>query len=207
MAGGSSSRLGQDKGLLRLAQKPLITHVLDAARGMVEEEIVVVSSKAQADNYRRALASKVKILIDEGKTNSPLVGASTGFEQAQGKCAILLPCDTPFVSKKILSLAVELCVGRSAVIPRWPNGFIEPLQAAYSVKPALEAARKASSDGRMNLRSMTERLAGVRYVSTLVLQQLDPTLRTFFNVNTPSDLRKAEQIVKRLRQTSSCLDG
>jgi len=42
------------------------------------------------------------------------------------------------------------------------------------------------------LRSMVDKLRGVRYVSTLVLQQIDPELRTFFNINTPLDLKKAE---------------
>jgi molybdopterin-guanine dinucleotide biosynthesis protein A len=44
---------------------------------------------------------------------------------------------------------------------------------------------------------MVDRLRNVRYVSTLVLQQLDPELRTFFNVNTPLDLRKAELMLRR----------
>ena len=48
----------------------------------------------------------------------------------------------------------------------------------------------------MNVRAMIEKLRGVRYVSTLVIQQLDPELRTFFNINTPADLKKAYAIVK-----------
>jgi len=39
---------------------------------------------------------------------------------------------------------------------------------------------------------MVNKLRGVRYISTLVLQQLEPELRTFFNINTPLDLKKAE---------------
>jgi molybdopterin-guanine dinucleotide biosynthesis protein A len=83
------------------------------------------------------------------------------------------------------------------VIPRWPNGYIEPLQAVYCIKPAYEAAKNALSEGKLNMQSMVDRLRGVRYVSTLVLQQLDPELRTFFNINAPLDLKKAELMVKR----------
>jgi molybdopterin-guanine dinucleotide biosynthesis protein A len=43
---------------------------------------------------------------------------------------------------------------------------------------------------------MIEKLRGVRYVSTLVIQQLDPDLRAFFNINTPLDLKKAIAMVK-----------
>ncbi|MDH5459844.1 MAG: hypothetical protein OEW71_02260, partial [Candidatus Bathyarchaeota archaeon] len=87
-----------------------------------------------------------------------------------------------------------------AVIPRWPNGYIEPLQAVYCTKPALEAAKNALSEGKLDIRSMVEKLRGIRYVSTLVLQQLDPTLRTFFNVNTPLDLKKAEFTLRNMKK-------
>jgi molybdopterin-guanine dinucleotide biosynthesis protein A len=45
-----------------------------------------------------------------------------------------------------------------------------------------------------------DELRGVRYISTLVLRQLDPKLRTFFNVNTPLDLRRAEFMLRQLKK-------
>jgi len=197
LTGGFSSRFGQDKGLLQLANKPLIMHVLDAISSIVDENIVVVSSKVQAENYAKLVSSNVKIFVDTVNTHSPLVGALTGIKEAHGDYSILLPCDTPLVSRNIISLLFELCTDKSAVIPRWPNGYIEPLQAVYCTRHALEAARNALSKEELNMRSMVDRLQGVRYVSTLVLQQLDPELRTFFNINTPLDLRKAEFMLRR----------
>jgi len=199
LAGGVSSRFGQDKGLLQLANKPLIKHVLDAIGTLVDEKMVVASSKVQAENYAKVLDSDVNVLIDVDHAQSPLVGALTGFKEAHGKYALLLSCDTPFVSNDVVSLLFELCINRYAVIPRWPNGYIEPLQAVYCTKLALEAAKNALKEGKLNVQSMVNRLRGVRYVSTLVLQQLDPELRTFINVNTPLDLKKAELMIKHKR--------
>jgi molybdopterin-guanine dinucleotide biosynthesis protein A len=196
LAGGFSSRFGQEKGLLQLANKSLIMHVFDAIANVVDEKIVVASSKVQAENYMSALGSNINILVDASDAHSPLVGALTGFKEARGKYAVLLPCDTPLVSRDIVALFFELCINRNAVIPRWPNGYIEPLQAVYCTKPAYEATKNALSDGKMNLQSMVDKLRGVRYVSTLVLQQLDPELRTFFNINAPLDLKKAELILR-----------
>jgi len=196
LAGGFSRRFGQDKGLLPLANKPLIEHVLDAIDKIVDEKIVVVSSKTQAENYTKVLDSKVKVFIDDDNVQSPLVGALKGFKEASNEYALLLPCDTPLLSKDVLSLLLDLCPNKNAVIPRWPNGYIEPLQAVYCTKPALEAAKKALSEGKMNMQSMVDKLRGVRYISTLVLRQLDPELKSFFNVNTPMDLRKAEAMLR-----------
>jgi molybdopterin-guanine dinucleotide biosynthesis protein A len=197
LAGGFSRRFGSDKGLTLLADKPLIRHVLDAVGNIVEEKIVVASSKMQAEAFTKVLGSNVKVAVDKWEMQSPLVGALTGFSEAHSEYALLLPCDTPLVSKDALALILELCIGKNAVIPRWPNGYIEPLQAAYRVKPALEASEKALMEGRLDMRSMIEKLGGIRYISTLVLQQLDPELKTFFNINTPLDLKKAEQMLKR----------
>ena len=200
LAGGFSSRFRQDKGRLLLANKPLIEHVLDVVNSIVDETFIVVSSNGQAENFANVADSNVKIAVDAEDVQSPLIGALTGFEKARGKYSLLLPCDTPLVSREILLLLFELCINKNAVIPRWPNGYIEPLQAVYHTKPALEAAKNALSEGKFNVRSMVDRLRGVRYISTLVLQQLDPKLRTFFNINTPLDLKKAESMFKRMEK-------
>lgn len=200
LAGGFSSRFRKDKGLLPLANKPLIKHVSDIISNIVDEKIVVVSSKVQAEKFAKVVDPDVKVLIDASDVQSPLVGALTGFEETRGEYALLLPCDTPLVSKDVLLLLFELCINKTAAIPRWPNGYIEPLQAVYRTKPALEAAKNALSEGKLDIRSMVEKLRGIRYVSTLVLQQLDPTLRTFFNVNTPLDLKKAEFTLRNMKE-------
>jgi len=195
LAGGFSKRFGQDKGLLKLAGKPLILHILDKVSTVVDEVLVVVSSKSQEKAYTCFLKQKAKIVIDKYETQNPLVGALTGFEKAQGKYSLLLPCDTPFVSSQIASFLLELCVNKDAVIPRWPNGHIEPLQAVYYTKSALNVANKAVEDKKQNMHSMIASLKKVQYVSTLVLKQIDPKLTTFFNINTPKDLRKAEHML------------
>jgi len=196
LAGGLSGRFGRDKGLLQLANKPLVRHVLDAVKSVVDEETVIVSSKSQAENYAKVVGLNIRVIIDVDGVQSPLVGALTGFKETHGRYALLLPCDTPLVSKDVISLLFELCINRNAVIPRWPNGYIEPLQAVYCTKPALEAAKNALGEKKLNMLSMVDRLRGVRYVSTLVLQQLDPKLSTFFNINTCLDLKRAELLIK-----------
>jgi molybdopterin-guanine dinucleotide biosynthesis protein A len=197
LAGGFSSRFGQDKGLLSLADKPLIKHVLNSINNVVDERLVVVSSKTQKEKYSRVIGGGVNILVDTADVQGPLAGALTGLQEAHGKYSLLLACDAPFVSRDILSLLFELCMNRNAAIPRWPNCYTEPLQAVYCTKPASEAAQKALFEGSLNMQAMVDKLKGVRYVSTLVLEQLDPDLKTFFNINTPVDLRKAEHMFER----------
>jgi len=202
LAGGLSRRLGPNKGLITLAGKPLLTHVVDKISGVVDEIVVVVSSESQKRIIEDLVKRKARVTVDRDEAQSPLVGALAGFENIRGEYSLLLPCDSPFVSSQIASLLLDLCVNRSAVIPRWPNGFIEPLQAAYHTKYTQIAAEKTLENGKMDLQSMITLLRGVRYVSTMVLQQIDPMLLTFFNVNTLNDLKKAESIMKSASKTS-----
>jgi molybdopterin-guanine dinucleotide biosynthesis protein A len=196
LAGGVSSRLGQDKGILEVANKPLIKYVIDAVKSLVDETIVVTSSQDRIAKYAKAVSADVRFAVDACESKGPLIGALTGFESAHGKYALLLPFDMPFVSREVVSLLFELCLNKAAAIPRWPNGQIEPLHAVYQTKVALEAAKIAVGEGKLDMRAMIEKMRGVRYVSTLVIQQLDPDLRTFFNINTPLDLKKAVVIAK-----------
>lgn len=197
LAGGHSSRFGQDKGLLQLAGKPLVRHIIEAVDDIVDEKIVVVSCKEQVGKYIKAIGSYSKIAVDKTTVRSPLAGALTGFAETHAEYSLLLACDTPFVVKDILTLLLELCTSRNACVPRWPNGYVEPLQAVYRKGPAQQASETALYAGKLDIQSMLDTLQCVRYVSTLVLKQLDPELKTFFNINTPLDLKAADQILRR----------
>jgi molybdopterin-guanine dinucleotide biosynthesis protein A len=196
LAGGFSRRFGKDKGLVVLAGKPLVLHVIDRVSKVVDEVLVVVSSKDQKKKFEIILGEKANLLIDKNDSQTPLVGAITGLESAKDEYSLLLPCDTPLISIQIVQFLLDMCINRSAVIPRWPSGYIEPLQAVYHTRSALTAAKTSLAQGNMNMRSMIDNLRGVRYVSTMVLEQLEPDLLTFFNINTPQDLKKAESILK-----------
>ncbi len=196
LAGGLSSRFGQDKCMKELGGKPLITHVLDRVANLGNELIVVVGSETQRSKLPRAIQTETKVVVDKYSDHSPLVGALTGFENTQSDLALLLPCDAALVSPDIASLLLELCGSRNAVIPRWPDGKIEPLQAAYNVKCAAIAAEAALKEGKRDMQGMIAHMRGICYVSTLVLQQYDPKLNTFLNINTVQDWKKAEHALQ-----------
>ena len=196
LAGGSSSRFGKDKGIATLAGKPLMNHVVDAIRRIVDETIVVTSSSERVTKYETIVPDSVKFVEDIQESNGPLIGALTGFTVASGKYALILPFDTPFVSREVVLLMFELCMGRSAVIPLWPNGQIEPLHAIYQVRLATAAAEAAVAEGRSDMRGMIEKMHHVRFISTIALQEFDPELKSFFNINTPLDLKRAAGMIK-----------
>lgn len=197
LAGGFSHRFGLDKGLLEIDNKPLILHVIDSVSSIVQEIIIVTNSKERIETYSKIIFNpKVKFIVDLYDSRGPLAGALTGLSYATGKYSLLVPFDAPFMSKKILFLLFSLCKNRSAVIPKWPNNHIEPLHAVYHTKEAYKAAKNAIAQQETKVRAIIKRLNNVQYVPTKYIQKYDSNLQTFLNINTPSDLIKAKNILK-----------
>jgi molybdopterin-guanine dinucleotide biosynthesis protein A len=198
LAGGSATRFNNaDKGLFELNGRPLLNHVIDAVKGLADEIIIVTNTQERADTYAKIVSAKVSFVLDTEEAKGPLMGALTGFKAAQGEYTLLLPFDSPFVSKDVLELLFDLSSGKAAVIPRNTDMEIEPLHAVYNTSQALTAIKETLSQNQFDMHSMIERLRGVRYISTMVIEQLDPELKTFININTPLDLKKSQEITSK----------
>ena len=199
LAGGSSSRFGgRPKALLPLLGRPMISYVLDVARSVSDDVVVVVSSAEQAEAIEEAVDAR-GLLVNDGDLGPPcpLRGLVSGLKAVENDVALALACDMPLVSARVLSFLADVLSYMNAAVPRWPNGYVEPLQASYRVGPSIragEALLRAGED--IAMRSFLRALGRVRYVSTEVLRELDPDLTTFLNVNSQADLRKAETVLR-----------
>ncbi len=195
-----SVNLEQDKALIELNGKPLIKHVVSSVEAIVDEIIIVANSRGSATKYAEVLGPHNQIIVNENSAGL-LSDALKGFEAAKNKFTILLPSNTPFISLDIVDLLFELCHSRAAAIPRSPDQEVELLHAVYNTKVATEAAKIALNEGKNDLMDMVENMGGVRYVSTLVIQELDPEMKMFNKVNRSVGLkmRKISMTNKQLK--------
>lgn len=196
LASGFSDVFGQVKATLEFNNKSLLQHITETVRSIVAEVIIVAETKEQADQYSALLNENAQFVVSEKDVKGPLMSAMAGFEAAKEKSSLLLSSDSPLVYAAVIDLLFELCPGKTAVIPRWPNQQIEPLHSVYHTKSALKATQMALDDGSFELESMIDNLGGVRYISTLAIKEFDPELKTFFKVNTPLDLKMAATLSK-----------
>jgi molybdopterin-guanine dinucleotide biosynthesis protein A len=194
LAGGESTRLS-NKPLVRLAGKPMILNTIIRCERLVDELLVVVNSSTQSKRLSNILKEKsgLRIVIDRRENFfSPLLGARTAFENSDSELTLLLPCDAPLVKESVLKLLFDTINGWDSVIPRYPNGRIEPLFAVYKTEAGLRAATIAISAGGRSMRDLIMRLSTI-YLSTDNLREIDPFLESFTNVNTPEELKRAER--------------
>lgn len=191
-----SSRLRSDVDFLDFKGKPLVKHIVEVVSDFVDEVVLVVDSQDSVVKYAKVLGSDVKFAVCNGAVGGSLVGVLAGFEVAGGRFCLVLPSNAPFVFGDIVDLFFDLCLSKSAVVPRWPNQQVEALFAVYNTQFVLEAAKEAVAAGKVDVDELVEGLRGVRYVSTLVVQELDPELKLFFRVNGLVDLKKAAVLTK-----------
>jgi molybdenum cofactor guanylyltransferase len=181
LAGGRSTRLGQDKALLLLPDgRPLVAHVVTRLAPLVSEVIVVA-----ADGERLGCLA-AQLVPDVFPDGGALGGVYAGLAAAREEYALVVACDMPLLSIPLLRHLLASSRDFDALLPRTADGQVEPLHAIYS-KACLEPIRRQLDAGRRRIVSFLDDVR-VRYVEEAELRRFDPELRSFFNVNTPADL-------------------
>jgi molybdopterin-guanine dinucleotide biosynthesis protein A len=201
LANELSKGLPEDKGTTLLCNKPLIRYVFNSVKTVVDEVIIVTNTQERAEKYAAVLPKTVQFVIDRQLTPTFLSGAIAGFEAVQSKYALLLAYDSPFVNKELAMFLLDIAGGKVAVVPRNADNEIEPLCSVYQAKIALETAKKVVDDGAGDLQTFVEKLRGVRYISKMVVEQIDPELQSFFSVNSLLDLKRASIILQGKNKT------
>jgi len=178
LAGGRSTRLGQDKVELPVAGQSLLARAVRLAGRFCDQ--VVVSGRDPAD-----LGLDLAWLPDDLPGQGPLGGILTGLNHLGGPL-LVLACDLPLLGEPTLARLVEQRRRRlaDAVITTFlqsATGFIEPLVAIYedAAQPLLAAALEAGE--RKLARALPE--------SRRNLIPYGPEeAHVFFNINYPADL-------------------
>jgi len=176
LAGGQGSRLGgRDKGLVDVAGRPLIAHVL--ARFAPQVDAVLVSANRHHDAYA---GFGHRVLADaEPDHPGPLAGIARGLAHCRTPLLAIVPCDAPFLPLDLvakLHAALELNAAEIAIAH---TGNRE--QPAF----ALLAATLGPSVARSLARGARGLLAWQRRHRLAVVPFADTT--AFDNLNTTAD--------------------
>ena len=114
LAGGKSSRMKQDKGLMLLEGKPMIQHVIDAVEHLVDEVIIIANDEVY--NY-----FGYSVYHDLVKGKGPLAGIYTGLSYSTSETNIVLSCDVPYVNAELIELLLHEHKNHDIVIPEKEN--------------------------------------------------------------------------------------
>jgi molybdopterin-guanine dinucleotide biosynthesis protein A len=104
----------------------------------------------------------------------------------------------PFLEVKLLKYMAENINSNDIVIPRYGDGYIEPLCAIYS-KRCLEAIERNLEENIFSVRAIFPHLK-VKFVENEEIKKYDPEFYSFFNINYKKDMIEAEKIVNNRRE-------
>lgn len=183
-AGGRSSRMGRDKGLVTLAGKPLVQHVIDRL-GRLADEIVITTNEPEA--YRPL---GFRIASDPEPGAGALAGLLTALRAAAGDPVLIAACDMPFASPRLAAQMLGWTPPAQAVVPRH-DGEFEPLFAVYR-QACIPAIERALRRGDRRVISFFGDVA-LRTVDESDVRRIEPDPWCFFNLNTEADLGEAER--------------
>jgi molybdopterin-guanine dinucleotide biosynthesis protein A len=130
----------------------------------------------------------VPVWIEPPRPHHPLCGVLEALRRAEGP-ALVCAGDMPFVEPRLLAWLAGL--GVPLAVPRL-GGRLHPLLGLYD--PRLLPALEKDLGAELPLRESVERLRA-REVTESELARFGEPERLLFNVNTPQDLREAEQVL------------
>ncbi|PLX01611.1 MAG: molybdenum cofactor guanylyltransferase [Marinilabiliales bacterium] len=178
LAGGYSSRMGKDKGLIKYQGKHLINYSVKVFRQFCDEIIISSNSK----NYDFL---PYKIVKDKVPTQGPLAGIYSCMLESSNDINLILPCDTPNVKKELFDYILQNVQNYETVVPYETEGKLEPLCAYYN-KSLLPVFKKFIDDKNYRIPDIYKI---VKFKALEINKQLSFYSETLFkNINYPEDL-------------------
>ena len=183
LAGGKSSRFGENKALETVNGKSLIQRVVERVMPITCQVIIAGSLWQPGFPSAPIIEYKPDLYPNKG----PLGGIYTGLLASKSFYNVVVACDMPFLNVELLCYMIKLCQGFDAVVPFTDR--IQPLHGVYA-KSCLDSIRIRLESHWLGIARFLNTVT-VRYVTKEECQRFDPNLSSFFNINSEADLARA----------------
>jgi molybdopterin-guanine dinucleotide biosynthesis protein A len=150
LAGGKSSRMGQDKSLLPVSGKPLIHRIHEQLLDQFDDILI---STNEPDRHAFLGARTVPDLVPG---QGPLMGIALAVHAARHDRVFVTACDIPVIDLDTVRRMLVLAENFDCVIPLSSAGH-EPLFAVYR-KSAIPAMREALAAGERRISAVFPRV-------------------------------------------------
>jgi molybdopterin-guanine dinucleotide biosynthesis protein A len=181
LAGGASARMGTPKAMIELGGVTLGERAVRCLQAAGLE----VAWVAKEGDLMPSLGTPV--WTESRSERHPLVGILEALDRAGGRAVLVCACDMPFVTPR---LAAHIAGLTGTAVPE-AGGRLHPLLARYD--PAAAGALGVALEARAPLHEAV-RQAGATIVPEAEIARFGDPGRLLFNVNTPADLARAEEL-------------
>ena len=184
LAGGKGSRLeGQDKGLVPVNNRPLVTYVMDRVAPQVGQ--LIISANRNLPTYAILGYETVSDSFQPGEYAGPLAGILAGLEACKTGLILTIPCDTPNLPSDLAERMLALMQEKQVDMVTVHDG--ERLQPIIMLmKTSIkEGLGQWLAEGNRAVRAWLETQ------NRAVLQDSNP--EAYINLNTEADFQQFAQ--------------
>jgi molybdenum cofactor guanylyltransferase len=125
LAGGKSTRMGQDKATIKIGEKPLIRLVYEKAKEVFDDVLII----SKLHNTIESINAPV--LGDVVPFGNSMTGIVSALLYSETPYTFVVACDMPFLSTEAFKYMINEATGEDVIIPKTNLGF-EPLHAIYN---------------------------------------------------------------------------
>jgi molybdenum cofactor guanylyltransferase len=180
IAGGKSSRMGQNKALIHFKQKPLIEHVYDRLKYQVEKVYININQACKNFKYKENI-------IPDKKQNyqGPLAGLDAALQMIQTEWLQIAPCDSPFLPLDLTQILMNKSKQslHKIIIPQTQN----------NIHPTLGLFHSSIADD-LNLFLKNKDRGFINFINSVGFEGVSfENEHAFVNINTPEELEKYEK--------------
>jgi molybdopterin-guanine dinucleotide biosynthesis protein A len=184
LAGGKSTRMGQDKAAVTLNGRTLLEHALAVLRGVCHH----VSILGRHELY----GSLAPVYEDIFPGCGPLGGIHAGLSSSQTQFNLIIAVDTPFLAPDFLSYLADRAIDSSAIVTTPEiDDYTQPLCTVYSLD-FRSIAEQALRQGNYKIVPLFPKDRTL-VIKEAELRQFAFAADMFENLNTPEDLARARR--------------
>jgi molybdopterin-guanine dinucleotide biosynthesis protein A len=184
LAGGKSTRYGQNKAFVELGGVRLIERVV-AVLGRVFQSVYIMTNNPEDYAYL-----KLPMHRDIIEGLGPLGGIYTALRLIPQSTGFFTACDMPYLNARLIRHMAGHRHDYDAVVPII-SGKMEALHAVYG-KGCLPAVQRLIKSGSYQVFRFFPEVS-VRYVGEEEIRRYDPWMKCFFNINRPGDLHRGDE--------------
>ena len=186
LCGGKSSRMGQNKALLKINEKCIISYVIETLQPFCKE-IIISTNTNELDFLPHRKVND--IYNDIG----PISGIFSSLLKSTTNKNIVLSCDTPFINSNLFNELISYSHNFDIVLPEF-NNYLQTMTGFFS---------------KNKIPIINEEIKNKNYIPPKIfekckLKKLEINNKKsyynknlFFNINSPEDYIKAQEIMNK----------
>ena len=177
LAGGKSSRMGEDKGLVLLNGKPMIQYVVEALKEVVSD-ISIISNNASYNQFG------IPVYSDIIKDKGPVGGIYTGLYNSKTELNFCISCDVPMISSDFIFWLLNRSGNAFVTLPKYKDK-VHQMIGVYS-KQVLSNFQESAEKEHLKLSQVNNDMACEIIDIEKEYANFDELI--FSNINTKNEL-------------------